>query len=44
MKEQEKKKKKELNDLEIRNLHEKDFKVMIVRWFKILEKTGGKDW
>ena len=46
MKEQDKSPEEQLNELEISNLHEKDFRVMIVEMTQDLggkKKTGGKN-
>ena len=44
MKEQDKTPEKQLNEVEIGNLPEKEFRIMIVKMIKDLGKNGGKDW
>ena len=43
MKEQEKTPEKQLNEVEIGNLPEKEFRIMIVKMIQNLKKKGGKD-
>ena len=43
MKEQDKTPEKQLNEVEIGKLPEKEFRIMIVKMIKDSEKNGGKD-
>ena len=44
MKEQDKTPENQLNEVEIGNLPEKEFRIMIVKMIQTSEKNGGKDW